>query len=194
MALNIETTVEIQTGTLTAGEQFVASNEPGSVTVVGSIRGAVGREIELTANEASANGYQFKKWIIETIPITKVEVATSMPYLTYDEICIPTRQNTEVSTSYFSDGQFLYEDQEGNRLAPNGFYGIGSGRYYIHDTNTGLRGPLTCGSSNNSSTPTGGGGSNPAQPTGDESDDSFGGIPGGGSGVTPNNDLLTNQI
>lgn len=190
MAFDIQTVVEIQKGILEEGDTFVPTEQSGTVTVIGSLSGEPGREIELIANEASALGYQFKKWIIETLPVTTTEVATSMPYTTYDEICAPGRENTAVSISYFSDGKFLYEDQESNRLAQAGFYGIGGGRYYIHDTSMGLRGPLVCGQSNN----TGGGGSNPAQPTGDELDRGFGGRPGGGSGTTPDAGLPINQI
>lgn len=149
MAFNIQTTVELQKGVLGASNAFVSDINSGTITVVGSLTGPHGREIELTVNEAVAGGYQFKKWIIETIPIDKVDVATSIPYTTYDAICNPTQQNTNVSTSYFTDGLFLYEDQEGARRAPSGFYGIGSGQYYIHNINTGLQGPLVCGQSPN---------------------------------------------
>lgn len=188
MAFDIRTTVQIEKGILQSNDQFASVPSSGTVTVNGLLVGDIGREIELTATDNNSN-YRFKKWIIETTPVDIVEVVTSAPQQTYDGICDPTRENTSVSTSYFTDGKFLYIDQSGTQLASNGFYGIGSRRYYTHDSSVGLRGPLVCGQSSG-----GGGGNNSAQPTGDESDDSFGGRPGGGGGMDPNSKTPINQI
>lgn len=150
MAFGIQTSVEVQKGVINNVDQFVSMNNVGAVTVVGSLSGPPGRELTLSVQPENINGYRFVKWIIETTPVTGVEVATSRPYNTIESICATTGEggnNTEVSEGYFTDGQFLYEDINKNKKAPNGYYGIGSNNYYNHSTSTGLTGPFVCGQS-----------------------------------------------
>ncbi len=126
--------------------------EAGVITVSGSLTGFPTRDVELSADAVSSLGYAFKEWVIETFPIELKEVGTSRPYSTIQEICGPDLNNSQVSEAYFTDGIFLYEDREGTKPAPEGYYGAGSSDYYFHSTSLGLSGPFVCGQ-----TQTGGG-------------------------------------
>lgn len=170
MAFGIQTTVEVQKGVIDNTDRFVSVNNVGAVTVEGSLSGPIGRNLTLSVQPENINGYQFVKWIIETIPVTTVEVATSRPRNTIELMCSTTGEggnNTDVSEGYFTDGQFLYEDRDKNKKASNGYYGVGSNSYYNHNTSTGLTGPFVCGQAGQ----IGGGGDAPSQPNENQIDD-----------------------
>lgn len=182
---NVTSTVEVQSNVIALNGTIIPLSDGGVITVSGSLTGPVGRELKLTADAVSSLGYRFKEWKIETFPLELVEVATSRPYDTIESICSTGIgegvNNTQVSEAYYTDGQFFYEDRDGDRIAPNGYYGAGSSTYYAHSTSTGITGPFVCGQTGN----TGGGGNSPAQPTGNELDTSFGGRPAGGTQTRP---------
>jgi hypothetical protein len=175
---NVTTTVEVQSSVVGLNNTIIPLLDAGIITVSGSLTGPVNRELQLTADAVSSLGYKFKEWVVEVFPLELVEVATSEPYFTIESICSvgigEGVNNTQVSTAYYTDGQFFYEDRDGDRIAPSGYYGAGSSNYYAHSTSTGITGPFVCGQTGT----TGGGGNNPAQP-GDELDTTFGGRPGG---------------
>jgi hypothetical protein len=184
---NIVTNVSIEPKL--AGQNDELISFPGiEVDVVGDLSGPPGRQISLTAQESSSLGYAFKEWIVEVSGIKLVSVAVGGFTSTIEDMCRPGALQTELSEAVYTDGQFFYEDEEGNRASDSGYYGAGSQRYWRHDTATGITGPFTCGQSEN----TGGGGNNPSQPPDDNDDGEFGGRPGGGQGVNPTSPNPTN--
>jgi hypothetical protein len=160
---NIITNVEIDPKIIAQNNTLVPFPQA-QVSVEGELSGTIGRQITLTAQETSSLGFTFKEWIVEISNIKLVSVDVGGYTDTIEDMCNQNFLQTQLSTVVFTDGQFFYDDSDGNKISKFGYYGAGSQQYWRHDTATGILGPFQCGQSggsgNQSAGPTVGGGGN----------------------------------
>jgi hypothetical protein len=153
---NIVTNVEIESKIVGENDELIPF--PGiEVNVQGELSGAPGRQITLTAQETSSLGYTFKEWIVEVSGIKLVPVTVGGYTTTIEDMCKQGSLQTELSNAVFTDGQFFYDDSEGNKVSNSGYYGAGSQTYWRHDTAAGISGPFVCGTGQSGGSGGGGG-------------------------------------
>jgi hypothetical protein len=141
---NVITNVEIETKLINENNELVSF--PGiEVNVDGELSGNPGRLVTLTAIETSSLGYTFKEWIVEVSKIQLQSVVIGGYTTTIEDMCNQETLQTELSEVVYTDGQFFYEDQDGNRVSNSGYYGAGLKTYWRHDTSAGISGPFICG-------------------------------------------------